>query len=51
LPQIVGWLALLTHPPRQWAQTGTSGFDFSLLDDWITPNVLFFIRHAKREQI
>ena len=45
IPQILGGLALLTNPARQWAQAETSGFDFSLLDDWITPNVLFFVRH------
>jgi len=39
------WLALLKHPARTCAQADTSSFDFSLLDDWITPNGLFFIRH------
>lgn len=43
--RMLSWLAVLTHPPQQWAQGEVSSFDFSLLDAWITPNALFFIRH------
>jgi DMSO/TMAO reductase YedYZ molybdopterin-dependent catalytic subunit len=35
----------LGHPSRQWAQGEASHFDFSLLDDWLTPNDLYFVRH------
>jgi DMSO/TMAO reductase YedYZ molybdopterin-dependent catalytic subunit len=42
---VIGGLAVLGYPSHQWAQGEASYFDFSLLDDWLTPNDLFFLRH------